>query len=54
VVGRAGFVRNCPQEVATERNASSREIRKASQSQAFDWPVPREGRSPNGMADEEG
>jgi hypothetical protein len=42
-----------PQDVATDRSASSHEIRKASQSHAFDWPVPGEGRSPNSPADGE-
>jgi len=31
-----------PQDVATDRSASSHEIRKTSQSHAFDWPMPGE------------
>lgn len=40
----AAFERNLPQDVATDRSASSHEIRKASQSRAFGSPVPGEGR----------
>ena len=51
---RCGSIRaQLPQDVAMDRSASSHEIRKASQSHAFDWPVPGEGRSPNGPADGE-
>jgi hypothetical protein len=34
-------------------SASSRETREASQSHAFDWPAPGEGRSPNSLVNEE-
>jgi RNA 3'-terminal phosphate cyclase len=41
------------QEGSNGSENASFEIRKASQSHAFDSPVPGEGRSPNGPADEE-
>jgi hypothetical protein len=53
VIGVAAFERQLRQDVATDRWASSTEIRKASWARAPDSPMPGEGRSPNRPADEE-